>query len=235
MGERQSRLALKGKVTMTKIIFTMFGIGLAATAFACGSAPADTQAAPASADPESAAIVDRTVVHFNPDGTQTVHKLYITKAEQKADMERRRAFQAAAKIPPLVTRALQSTPKSGPRFTEDITQDTSWPCAGSDIWIFAQSTNCTTDSNSEICFYNSGTAYMDAYTWCPATPPTRCEPSALKSWVDSVKSYDPLDSEDGYFSGVNGDFNGDEDFSSTQGCTSAGTWASHDVALVLTD
>lgn len=219
---------------MRKMIFTMFAVSLAATAFACGSAPADTQAIPASTDPESAAIVDRTVVFFNQDGTQTVHKLYITKAEQKADMEHRRALQAAQKSPPLAVRALQSTPKSGPRFTEDITQDTSWPCAGSDIWMYAQSTNCTTDSNSEICFYGSGTADMDDYTWCPATPPTRCEPSALKSWVNSVQSYWPGD-EAGYFFGEDGDLNGDEDFSADQSCTSAGTWASYDVELILTD
>lgn len=210
---------------MTKNCHCLFAltVPIAAAIVGCGSSgtPTTGESAPPShkavvmpeLQPVGPGEVQRTVVHLNPDGTQSIKSFVIPQSQSQAE------------------RAERVEMLKNPGMRELITDDSS--CADSDIWAFT-GTGCDSSTEYEICFYGEGTATMSDYTYCTAPLHYVCEGSYLVPWTDEVRSYWP-GTEDGYWYGCYGEFCNDEDFSADQSCTNAGTYASGDISLTLSD
>lgn len=117
-------------------------------------------------------MVNRTIVHLNPDGTKEVKTVVISAAEQAADIEARTEMLA---------RIAEARAQGLGVAEEAISQDTG--CAGSSLWLF----DSTTTPANEICFHGAGSANLGDYWIYFPLPPY--DPG--ESWSAHVRRYWP--------------------------------------------
>ncbi len=94
---------------------------------------------------DDTAPVHRTVVHLNADGSSTASVETITRAEQQAEIEARRAAHERRQDSGIATRQDAISVDGG--------------CAYSSMWMFDQ----INYHGSEICFYGEGIATLANY------------------------------------------------------------------------
>lgn len=135
--------------------------------FACGGVQDEPSAQTASAGDD---LITQTVVHTNPDGTQSVTTYRLTRAQQAAEVAARMARDTAA------------ASGDGRFATQKDALDTS-ACSGSAIWVFDN----TNQTGNEICFDGLGAVTLANYcriTYCNAF---YC--SCLSNWAGAVRSF----------------------------------------------
>jgi hypothetical protein len=197
------------------ILVTTFALACAACA---PETPADAPPDPATSANRPEDRVHRTVVQLNPDGTQTVHEGFVTRARSLAD---RAAAERAATAPRVATgnegtavQAIEEDPLS---------------CNGTSLWVYnATRSTCTvpSDSTGEICFKGTGTADLHNYYFWAWNPNPALPHWERVPWAGRVTRYYP-----GVSSGTFSDstcssvFCTVERFYGGQHCTAAGSVA----------
>ncbi len=188
---------------------------------ACGTSGESTTPTPASDE-----LVDRTIVHLNPDGTERVVTLKVSQRQQQQELAERPAALAAKRA-------------GGNTVVADIILDNQ--CVGADLWVFGSS-DCSASAGktAEVCFYGQGTQDMSALPYCAPGDSGVCSPGG--TWLDKIRSYWP-GTENGYIHGVVGVTGfgggrgqaGNESFSAYTSCTTAGYWGQRDINVNLTN
>jgi hypothetical protein len=135
-------------------LFATLALGVAA----CGVA--DPSESP-SAEP---ATFTRTIVHIQPDGTETVEQTTVTATQQRAEQDER-------------ARVVSGEPSKRAGEADVATHDTG--CAASSMWMFDQ----TGLAGNEICFFGSG--YVNLANYCRTSNGLFC----LSTWSMAVRSY----------------------------------------------
>lgn len=126
---------------------SLISFALAST-LALGCSAAGPDGTPISG--EGDATITRTIVRLNADGTETVHQVQITEAQQRADVAAREAATTPGATTPHAGEKVGTT-------SEAITTDDG--CGGASMWLF-DGTNLT---GNEICFIGAGTANLKSY------------------------------------------------------------------------
>ncbi|HKA87796.1 MAG TPA: hypothetical protein VKE22_09035 [Haliangiales bacterium] len=115
-------------------------------------------AACASNEPVPPDTIERTIVYLQPDGTSRSVTSAITRDEQAREIVDREALFGALRA-------------AGKPIQVDGT------CAASSMWMFDQTYN----QGNEICFYGSGTAYLNDFV--------RVCARLCQTWSGAVASY----------------------------------------------
>src|SRR5579883_2627761 len=189
------RMTMRNARSVGNLLGVM-GLSMLAMGLAC-SGSEDPGGSSAANEPP-AGLIHRTVVHFNPDGTEKVESFDVTPAQSQQEWNERQQY--------LATNGAVTPPSSGIHSDGKETVGTSQAaisvdssCLRSSLWVFSN-TSCTASGGFEICFYGSGTANLSNYTqYCYYPPPLYQQ--VCVSWDCQVGSFSPGTNTSGYVKG----------------------------------